>query len=102
MQRQRPQHALRLEDLTLEEYNGSAYSEILYTPLGNKLSLMNGQTNVVTRVPLPGGSTAELLGATGATKRTLHSDWLGSSRLSTNYTARTLAYDVAYSPYGES
>jgi RHS repeat-associated protein len=70
-----------------------------HSPLG-KLALMNGQTPTVTRVPLPGGSTAELF-AGGGTLHTLHSDWLGSSRLSTTYHDRSLAYDVAYSPYGE-
>ena len=38
----------------------------------------------------------------GAQTRILHSDWLGNSRLSTLYLNRTLAYDAAYTPYGET
>lgn len=79
---------------------GSTHTEVLYSPIG-KLGLMNGQAPKVTRFPLPGGSTAEII-ATNGQDRTLHSDWLGSSRLSTTYGARALAYDVAYSPYGEA
>jgi hypothetical protein len=32
----------------------------------------------------------------------MHSDWLGSSRLSTLYTDQTVANDVSYAPYGEA
>jgi RHS repeat-associated protein len=74
---------------------------ILYSPIG-KLGLMNGQTANTIRVPLPGGSMAELVGSTGGTKRTLHTDWLGSSRLATSYASRVLSYDAAYAPYGEN
>lgn len=63
---------------------------------------MNGQTANTIRVSLPGGSTAELVGSTGGTKRTLHTDWLGSSRLATSYVGRGLQYDNGYAPYGES
>ena len=80
--------------------SGSTHTQILYSPIG-KLGTMNGQTAVTIRVPLPGGSTAELLGATAGTRHILHSDWLGSARLSTNYTGQTVANDTAYAPYGE-
>jgi RHS repeat-associated protein len=80
---------------------GTTHTQILYSPIG-KLGTMNGQTAVTIRIPLPGGSTAEILGATGGTKRILHSDWLGSARLSTTYTNQTVANDTAYAPYGES
>ena len=75
--------------------SGSTHTQILYSPIG-KLGTMNGQTAVTIRVPLPGGSTAELLGATAGTRHILHSDWLGSARLSTNYTGQTVANDTAY------
>ncbi len=52
--------------------------------------------------PLPGGSTAEIEGGTGATKHTLHADWLGSSRLAISYVARTEAYDTSYAPFGKN
>jgi RHS repeat-associated protein len=88
-------------DHEVEIASGSTYTEVLYSPVG-KLGLMNGQTANTIRVPLPGGSTAVLVGSTGSTKHTLHTDWLGSSRLATSYVSRTLAYDAAYSPYGEN
>ena len=76
-------------------------TEFLYSPIG-KLGRMNVQTPLTMRFPLPGGSTAELIGATGATENTLHADWLGSARLSTSYVNRTLTYDLAYAPFGEA
>jgi len=88
-------------DREVEIASGSAYTQILYSPIG-KLGLMNGQTAKTIRVLLPGGSTAELIGATGTTRHTLHSDWLGTARLSTTYVDRTVAYDTGYAPYGEN
>ena len=85
----------------VEKALGTTHTEILYGPLG-KLGLMNGQVAKTIRISLPGGSTAELDGATGTIKHTLHADWLGSSRLSTNYVARTEAYDTSYAPFGEN
>jgi RHS repeat-associated protein len=32
----------------------------------------------------------------------LHSDWLGSARLTSGLTSRAMSYDVAYAPFGES
>jgi len=85
----------------VEIASGSTHTQILYSPIG-KLGTMNGQSAVTIRVPLPGGSTAELLGATASTRHILHSDWLGSARLSTAYTDQTVANDTAYAPYGEA
>jgi RHS repeat-associated protein len=81
---------------------GSAYTQVLYGPgsLG-KLGLMNGQVPHVTRFPLPGGSTAEITG-TGGTNHILHSDWRGSSPLSTNYKLQTAENDTSYAPFGEA
>ncbi len=66
----------------VELTSGTTHTEILYSPLG-KLGLMNGQAAKTIRVSLPGGSTAEIEGGTGATKHTLHADWpvAHSSRL---------------------
>jgi RHS repeat-associated protein len=79
----------------------SPAEQILYSPIG-KLGLMNGQAVDDLWFPLPGGSSEELLGPYGANRHTLHSDWLGNVRLATTYSDRSLAYDVAYSPYGEN
>jgi RHS repeat-associated protein len=87
-------------DRRVEIASGSTYTQVLYSPIG-KLGLMSGQTLKTIRIPLPGGSTAELVG-NASTRHILHSDWLGSARLSTTYTAQTVANDVSYAPYGES
>ncbi|MFZ0770443.1 MAG: RHS repeat-associated core domain-containing protein [Candidatus Sulfotelmatobacter sp.] len=84
----------------VETTSGSTHTQILYSPIG-KLGLMTGQTAKTIRIPLPGGSTFELIGATGGTQHVLHADWLGSSRLSTNYGGRSLSFDTAYAPFGE-
>ncbi len=76
-------------------------TQVLYSPIG-KIGLMNGQTANTIRIPLPGGSTAELLGAGGTTTHILHSDWLGSARLSVNEADDEVDYYTAYAPYGES
>ena len=85
-------------DRAIEIASGSTYTQVLYSPIG-KLGLMNGQSSKNIRIPLPGGSTAEVI---PGTTRILHADWLGSSRLSTLYTNRTLSLDTAYAPYAEN
>ena len=40
-----------------EQYNGSSYTQILYSPLG-KTALMNGTTLTKAFANLPGGGTA--------------------------------------------
>jgi RHS repeat-associated protein len=77
----------------------SSYSQILYSPIG-KLGVMQGQTPVRTRFPLPGGSTAEITGVNSG-YYILHADWLGTARLATSFTSRAMAEDVAYAPFGE-
>jgi RHS repeat-associated protein len=86
-------------DREVEFNTGSSIRQILYSPIG-KLGLANGQTAETTRIPLPGGSTAQMTG-TGGTTYILHSDWLGSSKLTSNYSSRAITYDTAFAPYGE-
>jgi RHS repeat-associated protein len=78
--------------------NGSTYTEIQYSPTGFKMQLLNGSTLVKGFVPMPGG-TAEVWTGGGANYYR-HSDWLGSSRLASNF-SRTIYYDGAYGPFGE-
>ena len=82
----------------VEIASSSTYTQVLYGPIG-KLGLMNGRSFEAIRVPLPGGSTGQLLNGQNTI---LHTDWLGSSRLSTLYTDQTVANDVSYAPYGEA
>ncbi len=81
----------------VEQQNGSAYTEILYSPMG-KTALMNGQTLSKAFVQLPGGAAA-IYNSTGLAYYR-HSDWLGSSRL-TSTQGRALYSSSAYAPFGE-
>jgi RHS repeat-associated protein len=83
----------------VEKYNGSAYTEIVYGPAGNKLALMSGQTVTKVFTPLSGGATA-VYNSTGLAYYR-HPDWLGSSRVAST-PSRTLYYDGAYAPFGEN
>jgi len=90
----------------VEQTRGSACStsptsstEIVYSPSGEKLAVMNGSMLVKAFVPLPGGAQA-VYNSSGL-QFYRHPDWLGSSRLSTT-PSRTCYYDVAYAPFGEN
>ena len=84
----------------VEQNRGGAYTQIVYSPGGGKLALMNGQTLQKAFVPLPGGGTAVYNSAGVLYYR--HADWLGSSRFASTPTAPTTKYfDVAYAPFGE-
>jgi RHS repeat-associated protein len=83
----------------VEQQNGSAYKEILYSPAG-KTALMNGQTLTKGFLYLPGGVTGIYNSSGLAYYR--HSDWLGSSRLTSTATTPTSPYSIsAYAPFGE-
>jgi RHS repeat-associated protein len=81
----------------VEQQNGSTYTQMLYSQIG-KTAIMNGQTLTKAFVALPGGATAIYNTAGLAYYR--HSDWLGSSRLSST-AARTVYSASAYAPFGE-
>jgi RHS repeat-associated protein len=84
-------------DRMVEQNRSSGNSEIIYSPTGFKLQIMNGASSTFEFVPLPaGGSVVYTPG--GVYYR--HPDWLGSSRLATT-TSRTVLYDGAYAPFGE-
>jgi RHS repeat-associated protein len=83
----------------VEQYNGSAYTEIVYGPGGNKMALISGQTVTKVFAPLSGGATA-VYNSSGLSYYR-HPDWLGSSRVAST-TTRTLYYDGAYAPFGEN
>jgi RHS repeat-associated protein len=72
--------------------------EIVYSPTGGKLGLMNGQTLTKAFVPLLAGAQA-VYNASGL-QYYRHADWLGSSRLATT-PSRTSYSDIAYAPFGE-
>jgi len=82
----------------VEQNKSGTYYEIVYSPLGTKLAIMQGTTLQKAFVPLAGGATAVYNSSGLAYYR--HSDWLGSSRLASTST-RTVYYDGAYGPFGE-
>ena len=83
----------------VEQNRNGSYTQIVYSPTGGKLALMNGQTLSKGFVPLPAGAQA-VYTSLGLTYYR-HADWLGSSRVASS-TARTCYYDFAYAPFGET
>jgi RHS repeat-associated protein len=87
-------------DRMVEQNRSGAYTQIVYAPTGAKLALMSGSSLQKAFVPLPGGGTA-VYTPSGLTYYR-HPDWLGSSRFTSNATARTMYSDNAYAPFGET
>jgi RHS repeat-associated protein len=84
----------------VENNAGGSYTEIIYGPTGKKLATCNGLTLVKAFIALPGGAKA-IYKSTGLTYYR-HSDWLGSSRLTSTATKPTSMYSsTAYAPFGE-
>jgi RHS repeat-associated protein len=83
----------------VEQGNGTTFTETVYSPLGAKFALMNGQTLVKAFAPLPDGAIAAYTSTGLAYYR--HPDWLGSSRLAST-PGRTIYSDAAYAPFGEA
>jgi RHS repeat-associated protein len=83
----------------VEQGNGSTFTETVYSPLGAKFGLMNGQTLVKAFAVLPDGAVAAYTPSGLAYYR--HPDWLGSSRLAST-PSRTIYADAAYAPFGEA
>ena len=83
----------------VEQGNGATFTQTVYSPLGAKFALMNGQALVKAFAPLPDGAIAAYTSSGLAYYR--HPDWLGSSRLASTPN-RTIYSDVAYAPFGEA
>jgi RHS repeat-associated protein len=86
-------------DRLVEQNRSGAYTQIVYSPSGDKLALMNGTTLQKGFVPLAGDAMAVYNSSGLAYYR--HSDWLGSSRLAST-PSRTIYSDGAYAPFGEA
>jgi RHS repeat-associated protein len=80
----------------VEKNASGTYSEIEYSPIG-KVAVMNGRTQLQAYVPLPGG---EILSPGPDTF--WHVDWLGSARLASSASQRTITFDRAFAPFGET
>jgi RHS repeat-associated protein len=84
----------------VENNAGGTYTQIVYGPNGKKLATANGQTLVKAFIALPGGAKA-IYKSTGLAYYR-HSDWLGSSRLTSTASQPTSMYfSSAYAPFGE-
>ena len=62
----------------VESGSGSTHTQVVYAPDGSKLALMNGQTLLKARIPLPSGGAATYTSSGLAFYS--HADWLGSAR----------------------
>jgi RHS repeat-associated protein len=82
----------------VEQNRGGAFSQIVYSPSGSKVAILNAMTLQKAFVPLPAGSAAVYTSAGLAYYR--HADWLGSSRFASTPN-RTMYFDGSYGPFGE-
>ncbi len=84
----------------VENNPGGTYTEFLWGPTGAKLASVNGTTLLNAFIALPGGASAVYTASGLMYYR--HSDWLGSSRLTSTATKPTALYfSTAYAPFGE-
>ena len=81
---------------TAEVTTGANHQQVVYLPDGSKLALMNGQSLILARVPLPGSSKA-VYTSSGLSYIT-HVDNLGSTRVTSS--GSSLVSDLSYDPYG--
>jgi RHS repeat-associated protein len=86
-------------DRMVEQNRSGVFTEIVYTPGGQKFALMTGATLQKAFVPLPGQAAAVY--TPGGLAYYRHTDHLGSSRLVSTPT-RTVSSTVAYAPFGET
>ncbi len=83
----------------VETSSGGSYTQFVYSPLGDKLGVMSGQTLGYGRVGLPGGGLV-VYNAGPVLARYWHADWQGTMRLLSN-PDRTFYHSAGYAPYGE-
>lgn len=82
----------------VEQNRLGIYTQITYSPFGQKFALMNNQTLKKALVPLSGKNLV-VYSSSGLYYG--HPDSLGSIRLGTT-SSRTLSFDTAYAPFGET
>lgn len=86
-------------DRMVEQNRSGIHTQIIYSPTGAKLALMNGQSLAKAFIPLPGRATAVY--TSSGLDHYRHSDWLGSARL-TSSPSRGFLSSIAYAPFGET
>lgn len=83
-------------DRVVEKSVSGVFSEIEYSLLG-KACVMNGRTQTRCYVPLPGGEVFS-----PGPDTFWHMDWLGTVRLASSAPNRTITFDRAFAPFGET
>jgi RHS repeat-associated protein len=83
----------------VEQNRSSVYTQIAYSPTGQKLALMSGQTLQKAMVPVSRSAMA-VYNSSGLLYYA-HPDRLGSIHLATT-PARATYFDTAYAPFGET
>ncbi|MGH9533526.1 MAG: RHS repeat domain-containing protein [Terriglobales bacterium] len=78
-------------------YNTNGPAQFVWTPDGDKIAVMGGQSLGFALIPLPGGAVA--LYYSSGLGYYAHPDWEGSWRLDSS-PSRTETGDQAYAPYG--
>jgi RHS repeat-associated protein len=85
--------------------SGGTYTQILYTPTGQKFALMSGcgAASGTYFVPLAAGLQAvySITNSINALAYHRHADWLGSSRFAST-TSGAVYFDRAFAPFGET
>ena len=83
----------------MEQNRNGTYTQIVYSPTGQKFAFMNGATLQQYIVPMVAGMQA-VYNSSGL-QYYRHADWLGSSRFATKSDG-TMYFDGAYAPFGEN
>src|SRR5580704_413934 len=83
----------------VEQDRSGGNTQIVYSPLGQKMALMSGQILQRAMVPLAGKALAVY--SSSGLQYYAHPDLLGSIRLGTT-SGRTKYFDTAYAPFGET
>jgi RHS repeat-associated protein len=84
----------------VEQKRGSTYTQIAYSPAGQKLALMSGSSLQKAMLPLSG--QVQAVYTSSGLLYYAHPDLLGSIRLATTPTTRVMYFDTAYAPFGET
>jgi hypothetical protein len=80
----------------------NSWTQMVYSPTGERFAKMRGQSVTQYVAPLTVGMQAVYMAATPAAPAYWrHADWLGSSRIASK-SDQTAYYDGAYAPFGES
>ncbi len=84
----------------VEQNRSSTYTQILYSPSGQKFAFMNGSTVNQYLIPLVAGMQAVYNASGSGPQYYRHTDWLGSTWFDSTPSG-TVYFDGAWAPFGE-